>query len=114
MEFHFGGAVAIAVVTQEMMSKTGAGENEMEDIAAIPGSIEEVIVGITIRERDSAGCKVSVRTTPLVNANDLCARFGGGGHSMAAGFTLDVSVDETKKRLLEALGEIFPLPAPVA
>jgi len=114
MEFHFGGAVAIAVITREMMNKTGAGENEMEDIAAIPGSIEEVVVGITIRELDSAGCKVSVRTTPLVNANDLCARFGGGGHTMAAGFTLDVGVEEMKKRLLEALGEIFPLPSPVA
>jgi phosphoesterase RecJ-like protein len=113
MEFYFGGAVAITVITRDMMDKTGAGENEMDDVAAIPGSIEEVIVGITIREMTGPeDSKVSVRTTPLVNANDLCARFGGGGHAMAAGFTLNASVTETKKRLLEALDEIFPLKDP--
>jgi bifunctional oligoribonuclease and PAP phosphatase NrnA len=109
MEFYFGGAVAVAVITREMMTKTGAGENEMDDVAAIPGSIEEVVVGITIREMSGPDdCKVSVRTTPLVNANDLCARFGGGGHATAAGFSLKANVEEIKKRLLEALCEIFP------
>ena len=113
MEFYFDGAVAIAVITKEMMAKTGAGENEMDDVAAIPGSIEEVIVGITIREMTGPeDCKVSVRTTPLVNASDLCARFGGGGHAMAAGFSLDKPAAETKELLLEALKSIFPLPLP--
>lgn len=113
MGFYFGGAVAIAVITGDMMNKTGAGENEMDDVAAIPGAIEEVIVGITIRELTGPDdCKVSVRTTPLVNANDLCSRFGGGGHAMAAGFSLNKSVSETEKLLLDALGEIFPLKAP--
>ncbi len=110
MEFYFNGAVAIAVITQDMMAKTGAVENDMDDVAAIPGAIEGVIVGITIRELTGPGdSKVSVRTTPQVNANALCARFGGGGHAMAAGFTLDVPVMETKRLLLTALDEIFPL-----
>jgi phosphoesterase RecJ-like protein len=113
MEFYFDGAVAIAMITRDMMTKTGAGENEMDDVAAIPGSIEEVIVGITIREMTGpCDCKVSVRTTPLVNASDLCAQFGGGGHAMAAGFSLAVTAEETKKLLLEALDSIFPIRTP--
>ena len=113
MEFYFDGAVAIAVITGEMMRQSGAGENEMDDVAAIPGSIEEVIVGITIREMTGPeDCKVSVRTTPLVNASELCARFGGGGHAMAAGFSLDKPALETKRLLLEALDTIFPLTEP--
>lgn len=110
MAFYFDGAVAIATITRDMLQQTGAGENEMDDVASIPNSIEEVVVGITIRELTGpSDCKVSVRTLPIVNANDLAARFGGGGHAMAAGFSLDVSVEAMKKLLLEALGEIFPL-----
>jgi bifunctional oligoribonuclease and PAP phosphatase NrnA len=110
MEFYFDGAVAISIITRAMMNKTGAGENEMDDVASIPTSIEEVIVGITIRELTGpSDCKVSVRTTPLVNANDLASKFGGGGHAMAAGFSLNVSAEEMKRKLLDTLGEIFPL-----
>ena len=110
MAFYFDGAVAIATITKDMMNETGASENEMDDIASIPGTIEEVIVGITIREiTGPTDCKVSVRTTPLVNANELSTRFGGGGHAMAAGFSLQATTEEIKNRLLDDLREIFPL-----
>ncbi len=110
MEFYFDGAVAIVTITKDMMKQAGASENEMDDVAAIPSSIEDVVVGITIRQLNGAlGCKVSVRSTPQVDANALSARFGGGGHAMAAGFTQPITVEETKNKLLEALGEIFPL-----
>lgn len=112
MEFFFGGAAAIATITRDMMKNADAGENEMDDIASIPNSIEGVIVGITIRELTGPeDCKVSIRTTPLVNANYLAQRFGGGGHDMASGFSTNASAEEIKKLLLETLGDIFPLKA---
>lgn len=112
LEFYFDGAVAIAAITRDMLDKTGAGENEMDDVASIPNAIEEVIVGITIRELTGPNdCKVSVRTSPIVNANELAAKFGGGGHAMASGFTQSVSVSEMKKLLLDELSKIFPLKA---
>jgi phosphoesterase RecJ-like protein len=110
MEFYYDGAVAIATITRDMMKNAGAGENEMDDIAALANEIEGVIAGITIREITGPGdCKVSIRTTPLVNANLLASRFGGGGHAMASGFSLDMAPGEVKKQLLAALSEIFPL-----
>lgn len=110
LDFYFDGSVAIATITRDMMDKAGAGENEMDDVASIPNSIEGVIVGITIREITGPDdCKVSIRTTPLVNANTLASRFGGGGHAMASGFSLDKSPAETKTLIVEALNEIFPL-----
>lgn len=110
MGFYFDGAVAIATITRDMLNKAGASENEMDDVAGIPNSIEGVVVGITIRELSGPNdCKVSIRTTPLVNANALASRFGGGGHAMASGFSMNNSADEMKKMLLNALDEIFPL-----
>jgi len=104
LEFYFGGAVAISLITRDMMESANAGEDDVDDIASIPGSVEGVLAGITIRELTSkTDCKVSVRTGQEVNAHSICARFGGGGHRMAAGFTRNATVGEIKHDLLEAL-----------
>ena len=100
--------VAIATITREMIEKTGATEDDMDDIAALPGSIEGVCVGITIRELSSpTDCKVSVRTKAPYDAQAICAHFGGGGHKLAAGCTIENSVDEVKEMLLEVAESQF-------
>ena len=109
LEFYFGGAVAISTITRNMLSEASAAEDDVDAIASIPGSIEGVLAGITIRELSGErDCKVSVRTGPTVNAHDICARFGGGGHPMAAGFSLESSVAEIKESLLASLSDMFP------
>ena len=109
LEFYFDGAVAISVITRNMLAETEATEDDIDDIAAIPGAVKDVLVGITIRELTSTrDCKVSVRTGPLVNSNDICTRFNGGGHAMAAGFSLDESVSEIKEKLLRILPDHIP------
>lgn len=109
LSFHFGDTVCIATITNAMMAETGATEDDMADIAAIPGSVEDVNAGITIRELGGTDeCKVSVRTSPSISAHDICKKFGGGGHAMAAGFSLDATVSEIKEKLLDVLRGVFP------
>ena len=109
LDFHFGGEAAIAVITREMMEKANATEDDVDDIASLPGSVEGVRAGIVIREMMSdRDCKVSVRTSPSVSANAIAKRFDGGGHAMAAGFSLEKSVIEIKDALLEELKDFFP------
>jgi len=109
LEFYFGGKAAISVITIEMMESANADEDDVDDIASIPGIVQGVLAGITIREMASTNdCKVSVRTSPMVNAHEICKLFGGGGHAMAAGFTLEKPVADTKTALLEVLHNFFP------
>lgn len=109
LEFHCGGAVAISTITRAMMEEAGASEDDVDDIASIPGSIEGVLAGITIRELTGVqDCKVSVRSSPTVNSHALCAHFGGGGHAMAAGFSKEETVEEIKKSLLEVIDQFLP------
>lgn len=105
LRYAYGDRVAVAVVTQELLARTGATENDLDDIAAIPGQVEGVSVGITIKEQTDGTCKVSVRTSPGVDANRICQKFGGGGHVMAGGCTVAASPEETVTALLEAVGE---------
>ncbi len=108
-EFYFDGKVGVVTVTRGMMEASGCDENDMDDVAAIPGGIEGVVCGITLREMTSpTDCKVSVRTTQAVNASELCRRLGGGGHTMAAGASpKGMTVQEMKKVLLKELERIL-------
>ena len=108
IDYHFDGKVAIATITMEMIESSGAVEDDLDDISAIPGSIEDVFIGITIREMTSVrDCKISVRSLPPYNSGAICAHFGGGGHRAAAGASIEKTVVEIKEDLLLVLAEIM-------
>jgi phosphoesterase RecJ-like protein len=109
LEFYFDGKVCISSVSGDMMREAGADDDDVDDIASIPGSVKGVQCGVTMRELSGpSDCKVSVRTSPTVNANAIASNFGGGGHAMASGFSLEVPMAEGKLRLLEVLKAFFP------
>lgn len=109
IEFYYGGRVAITTITAKMMDETGCTENDMDDIAAIPGSVQGVECGITMRELgDTRNCKISVRTSPRVDASALCRVLGGGGHMMAAGASpKGLTLMEIKEKLFEGLDKVY-------
>ena len=47
--------------------------------------------------------KISLRTGPRVNATEVCALLGGGGHAAAAGATLHGTLGEVKQAVLQAI-----------
>ena len=109
LEYHFGGTVAISTITKKMVDSIGAVEDDLDDIASIPGSVEGVLVGITIREMTSDhDCKISVRTTQTVDAHAICERYSGGGHAMAAGCVIKKTAKEVKRSLLETMKDFIP------
>lgn len=107
LKYFFDGKVVAASVTRKMMSDAGATENDCDDIAGIPGKVEGCVVSLVIRELDDNKCKVSVRSQKVFDSSALCARFGGGGHKMASGCTIEADPDETLKMLVSAIGEVL-------
>jgi len=106
IEYCFDHKVAIASITKEMLESSKADEDDLDDISALPGSIEGVFIGITIRELKSPNdCKISVRTRAPYNAQEICSRFGGGGHKLAAGATIPKTIPEIKEMLHDVLSK---------
>ena len=91
----------IMLISQDAMEKSGACDADVEGLAAIPRSIKGVMVGITMKEKND-GFKISVRTTPQVNACSICSEFGGGGHTAAAGGYIKGTLEEAKNIVIEA------------
>lgn len=107
IESHFDGKCAIMTITQEMFRISGSNAGECDGIASIPRKIEGVKIGVTIREQTDGKYKVSMRTIEPYDAAKICANFGGGGHSAAAGCEFDCPLDEVKEKLLEIIKKEF-------
>ena len=70
--------------------------------------MEGVDCGVVLRELKPDEWKISLRTgaNGRVNATLACQRLGGGGHAMAAGATVQGSLEEVKRRVLEAVDAV--------
>jgi len=79
-----------STVSQQDFKDTGSNENETGDVidelmTNAPGA--EVIV--LIKEKEDKTISVSLRTTSSsIDASEMAAHFGGGGHTQAAGFKI--------------------------
>ena len=103
MELLHDGVVAVVPISLEMMAKAGVDETDLEDISSFIGVIAGVRHSATVRELKPGVCKISLRTAADLNASDVCARLGGGGHAAAAGCTMSGSVDEAKAAIVNAI-----------
>ena len=104
-----GGELNIAVITLDMLRSAGVTEDDCDDLANLAGQVAGSRVSVTVRElsADPPESKVSLRTDGGVDASRVCARFGGGGHRMAAGCELPLSPAETAEVLRSAVEEAW-------
>lgn len=109
MEFLHNGRVAIMTITNEMMQKSGATENDMEGLPPIPRQIEGVWVGVTLRQKADGNYKVSVRTGTHADAAAICVLLGGGGHNRAAGCTIEGDRQQALDAVLHAVEQTLPM-----
>lgn len=108
MEFYYEGRCAVMVISNHMMEKSGARENDMEGLAPIPRQIEGVWVGVTLRQKPDGNFKISVRTGNHADASAICTLLGGGGHRQAAGCAMKGPAEAAIRRMLEAIAEATP------
>ena len=107
IEYFFGGRCALCVISRDLMEKSGADEYEIEGISALPRQIEGVEIGVTLRENKTGGYRVSIRTSEPIDASKVAGLLGGGGHSRAAGCTVEGSLDDAKTVIVEKIGEVI-------
>ena len=107
MELHDNGEIAIVTLTLDMMEQLDLHEEDIDNISAFVGQVEGARTGVTIRQLTPERCKISLRTDPGdLNASNICALLGGGGHAAAAGATVDGSPDETRAAIMAAIRQI--------
>ena len=107
LRFYRGGKIVVATVTRRMLAESGAGEDDLDDLAGLSGRAEGAVLNITIREQPDGSSKISVRSNEEVSSSAICAVFGGGGHEMAAGCTIYGDPDKAREMLLNVIDEVW-------
>lgn len=108
-EMFYGGKVAVAYVTRDMMARTGTGTEDCEEIVNFLRRLRGTRASAILREEPDGAYKFSLRSTGSDNVQVVAAQFDGGGHRNAAGGTIADSLESAKERLVKALGEALGL-----
>jgi len=91
MQLDCDGTLAWTDLTTEDFSASGTGDEGSENVVNFLRNVRGVRFALIMRERsDETGpvTRVSVRCEPELRADLFSARFGGGGHIVAAGFRI--------------------------
>ncbi len=104
MELYRDGRILLLPITLADKEKYRFTDEHLEGLASLTRKISGVQLGAVLREKDSGGFKVSMRSRKTVNCAELCALLGGGGHIRAAGATIIVErFEDAKSTLLSVL-----------
>ncbi len=97
--------VAVLMVTKEDIEATGATVPDMEGIVDYARSLVTVEIGLFAMELND-GIRISLRSKS-VDVSQVASAFGGGGHKVAAGFTIKESgLQESIDIILEKIQEL--------
>ena len=103
LEVSQDGSVAWARLTNDMLRRTGAEMADSEGIINYLQEIQGVKVAVLATERGS-NTKISLRSETSINvARDVAVPLGGGGHDCAAGVTLQMSIEDALRKVLDTV-----------
>jgi phosphoesterase RecJ-like protein len=102
-----GGRLAVLDVGPEQFAKHGLAGADTEGLVDMPRAIAGVEVVALFSEVESGKVKVSLRSTGNVTIDQVCSRYGGGGHPHAAGVQMRGSREDAKAKILPDLVKLL-------
>lgn len=100
-KFYNDGKICTISIKKSMLKN----EDLLNGIVNMALNVEGVEIGVLLKEKERNITKVSVRSIGNIDAREICAKFGGGGHKNAAGATLNLPIKKAKKMFLNSLPE---------
>ena len=106
MELYDSDRVVVMTIPLSLRQEMHATEADIEELSSLAALVEGSDCAVTLRELRPGTIKISLRTGPRVNATEVCAKLGGGGHRAAAGATVDGTMGQVKLAVLRAVEEV--------
>lgn len=105
------GLIAYSEVSRDMLQRYLIDPMEMPTVVNVPLSVGGVEIALLFVELEPCCINVSARSKGRVLIDRLARRFGGGGHPLAAGFTIKATLDQAKAWTLAAARELLAKPS---
>ena len=100
--FSEDGKVAYINIFKKDMEKFHVAEDCTEGLTEKLRAIQSVEIAFIVKQLSSTASKISMRSERM-DISGVCAKFGGGGHKLAAGCLIKSSVEESAKKVLEEI-----------
>jgi phosphoesterase RecJ-like protein len=107
LRFRLGGRLASLAVGPESFERAGADKTDTEEIINVPRAIAGVEAVVFCKQWEPGTVKVSLRSRGDIDVRSVAASFGGGGHTNAAGCSLDTDLDRARSLLESSLIELL-------
>ena len=106
MRFYEDGRLALVVLSSDVLDANGLDESDIGGVIETPRCIDGVLVALSIRQTGGKTYKISSRANADIDCASVCALFGGGGHTRAAGCTVTAdSPEDAEKIAVDAFGK---------
>jgi len=100
IKFFQNNKVAYTIINKETFSKSDSSIDDAEGFSEFIRGIDGIEISFSIIQRNDI-YKISFRSSGTYTVNDIAALFGGGGHLLAAGCTINrQDLDETIETIL--------------
>ena len=97
LELHLGGRYAVMQITQQDFERTGAAHSDTENLINECHRIGTVKTSTLFIELQDGRIRCSLRSRGGPDVSQIAAKFGGGGHTMAAGTFLPGPLEHAKE-----------------
>ncbi len=94
--------LAWVTVPPGALERHGVTADDLDGVVEYPRSISGVRMALLFRDLAGGRVKVSLRSVGDVDVAAFAGRFGGGGHTKAAGVSLEGPMGEAQSRILTA------------
>lgn len=100
LHFEFGDRLVWGSISQAGLRESGATADQADSVIDQLNTVRGQELAILFKEAGPDVTKVSIRSRDQLDAAELAARFGGGGHRRAAGMELALPLKEAEARVL--------------
>ena len=103
LELYRDDKIALMFILRSDFDSTGATGTDTEDFVNESQRISSVETSALFVELKDGGFRCSLRSNGTIDVRKIAAKFGGGGHKVAAGVNLKGPLQQAKKLILDEL-----------
>jgi len=107
IELYYDNKFGITCITQSILHNNNVEMGDIDGVVEFIREIKEVEVSCVLKESEDKSTKVSLRSKNNIDVAEVSVQYGGGGHSKAAGFEVNDTIENTKKILINNFKECF-------
>lgn len=107
IESYYDHSLIVSTLHLDEMKKYNSGPEEADGIVNTLKNIRNSKIALFVYEKNDGEVKVSLRADDPYDVCEIAKKFGGGGHTKAAGATIYGTVEEAKEQVLSLLFKLF-------